>query len=88
MNTEVVCKTSAFKHGVTEADIRWAFNTAKYDNLMDGSENKYLLVGFDTHGNPLEVMYNDLGENRVNVFHAMTCRNTLLALLDHSRRNL
>jgi len=40
------------------------------------------LTGFDTHGNLIEVMYNDLGENRVNVFHAMPCRDTLLKLLE------
>jgi hypothetical protein len=83
MDIEIVCKPSAFKHGITENDIRWAFNTAEYDRLLEGFENKYLLIGFDIHGNPLEVLYNDLGGNRVNVFHAMKCRNALLSLLNH-----
>jgi hypothetical protein len=86
MDIEIVCKQSAFKHGATEDDIRWAFNTAKLDFMAEEFENKYLLIGFDTHGNLLEVMYNDLGNNRVNVFHAMRCRNALLALLDHRRK--
>ena len=81
MNIKIVCKQSAFKHGVTENDIRWAFNTAKYDNLVDEFENKYLLIGFDTCGNLLEIMYNDHGENTVSVFHAMKCRNALLSLI-------
>jgi len=29
---------AAFKHGVTEADIRWAFDTARYDGMIDESE--------------------------------------------------
>jgi uncharacterized DUF497 family protein len=82
MELTIVCKPSAFKHGVSESDIRWAFNTARYDRFMEGGDNRYLLIGFDTRGNLLEVMYNDLGSQRVNVFHAMKCRNALFALLD------
>jgi len=48
MALEIVCKQSAFKHGFTEADIFWAFNTAKYDRLVEGFDNKYLLLGFNT----------------------------------------
>jgi hypothetical protein len=82
MELTIVCKPSAFKHGISEADIRWAFNTARYDRFLEGDSNRYLLIGFDTHGNPLEVMYNDLGDQRVNVFHAMKCRDALFSLLD------
>ena len=81
VDIEIVCKPSAYKHGVSETDIRWAFNTAMYDQLVEGFENKYLLIGFGMRGNLLEVLYNDLGGNRVNVFHAMKCRNALLSLL-------
>jgi hypothetical protein len=52
-----------------------------YDQLVEGFENKYLLIGFGMHGNLLEVLYTDLGGNRVSVFHAMKCRNALLSLL-------
>ena len=51
MTLEIVYKQSAFKHRVTESDIRWAFNTAKYDHLVEGFDNKYLLLGFNTSGN-------------------------------------
>ena len=85
MDIIIVCKQSAFKHGVTENDIRWAFNTARYDRLVEGTENEYLLIGFNTHGNLIEVMYRDLGENVASVFHAMKCRNALLSLLPHRR---
>jgi hypothetical protein len=52
-----------------------------YDQLVEGFENKYLLIGFGMRGNLFEVLYNDLGENRVSLFHAMKCRNMLLSLL-------
>ena len=38
---EIIFKQSAFKHGVTESDIRWAFNTVELDELIHGFENKY-----------------------------------------------
>ena len=43
MDIKTLYKQSAFKHDVTEDDIRWAFNTAKYDNLVEDFDNKYLL---------------------------------------------
>ena len=82
MALEIVYKQSAFKHNITESDILWAFNTAKYDRLVEGFDNKYLLLGFNTHGNLLEVLYNDLGDDKVSVFHAMPCRNELCSLLE------
>jgi len=81
MDIRIVFKKSAFKHGVTEDDIRWAFNTAKYDKLVEGYDNKYLLIGFNRSGNLIEVIYSDLGENTASVFHAMKCRKALRALL-------
>ena len=81
MDIKIVFKKSVFKHGVTENDIRWAFNTAKYDKLVEGFENEYLLIGFNIHGNLIEVMYRDLGNNVACVFHAMKCRKALLSLL-------
>jgi hypothetical protein len=82
MELQIICIPSAFKHNATEADIQWAFNTAKYDRLVVGFDNKYLLLGFDTKGNPLEVMYHDLGDGTVKVFHAMACRKELIPLMN------
>jgi hypothetical protein len=80
---------AAFGHRVTEADIRWAFDTARYDGMVDeseeDSENKHLLIGFDRNANPLEIMYNVIDENSVNVFHAMKCRNIYIHLIGSRR---
>ena len=80
-DVEIVFRETAFKHGLTEADIRWAFKTLKYDRLLEGYENKYLLLGFNLKGNLIEVLYNEINDHRVNVFHAMPCRDALLPLL-------
>jgi hypothetical protein len=75
---------AAFKHGVTEADIRRAFDTVVYDGWFNQGEgqdkDRYLLVGFDRH--PLEILYNMVDDKMVNVFHAMKCRNRYYNLLE------
>jgi len=78
---EIIFKQSAFKHGATEADIRWAFSTVDSDELMIGFENKYRLRGFNTKGNMIEVLYNLVNDHRVNVFHAFPCSDAYLKTL-------
>jgi hypothetical protein len=85
MEPDIVCKPSAFKHGVTEADIYWAFSTARYDLPVEGDEEKRLLIGFNYAGNPIEIMYNELDDGRINVFHAMPCRSVYIPLLEQWR---
>jgi hypothetical protein len=38
---------SAFKHGVTEADIRHAFENYRTIRQFQDRENVYLLIGFE-----------------------------------------
>ena len=78
---EIVIKQSSFKHGVTEADIRWAFNTVEFDELIKGFENKYRLLGFNTKGNMIEVLYNLINDRKVIVFHAFPCTDGFLRSL-------
>jgi hypothetical protein len=85
MEPDIVCKPSAFNHGVTEADIHWAFTTARYDLPDEDDEEKRLLIGFNNAGNPLEIMYNELDDGRINVFHAMPCRSIFYPLLKQWR---
>jgi hypothetical protein len=78
----IIFRQSAFKHGVSEADIRWVFKNPQYDAVFeDGDPAKNLLIGFDGNANPLEILYNVIDENTVQVFHAMKCRSALIALL-------
>jgi len=85
MDVIIKFNDSVFKHGVTEADIRWAFKTIKYDAILEepGWIDKHLLIGFDRNAELIEVLYNDLDEDTVRVFHAMKCRNAYKALLIH-----
>ncbi|GHV87570.1 hypothetical protein AGMMS50255_8660 [Spirochaetia bacterium] len=85
MDVDIKFCRSAFKHGISEADIRWAVDTVKYDGCLDGNdtENKRLLIGFDRNANPLEIYYNILDHDTVRVFHAMKCRSIHKHLLEN-----
>ena len=51
-----------------------AFETFIYEDPIEDADNKYLLIGFDINGNLIEVMYNKIDDDSINVFHAMSCR--------------
>ena len=71
---------SAFKHGIAETDIRMAFSRPLFDGLLEDYDNKFLLTGFDTRGNILEIMYNLVDEQTAYIFHAMQCRKVFRML--------
>ena len=66
---------SVFKHGVTEEDIRHAYENRIYDGPLRDYKIKHGFIGFNRAGIPIEVFYNPIGDDTVKVFHAMGCRN-------------
>jgi uncharacterized DUF497 family protein len=80
MYENIIIRPSALKHGISIADILWAFDNYSYDGLLEhgetDSEDKHLLIGIDTNANLLEIIYNFIDEEKINVFHAMKCRNS------------
>ena len=79
--------SSAFKHGISEKDIRHAFEIRLSDHPMPGEENKNLLIGVSCSGIALEVMYNELDNNVIKVFHAMKCRKAYRDFFLHLGEN-
>ena len=71
MELDFIFRNTAFKHGLTEAEIRHVFDTCCYLEPYQNRENVFLLLGFDRNANPVEILYNEHGSNVVNVFHAM-----------------
>jgi hypothetical protein len=82
MELEFIFRETAFKHGLGEEDIRSAFQTCRYMGQYGGRENVFLLLGFDMKANPVEIIYNEIGENCVNVFHAMSCQPRFFYLFE------
>jgi hypothetical protein len=81
MFTNIEFNAAAFKHGITEDNIRYALWHALHEQILEMYENKWLAIGFDTAGNLLEIAYNIIDENTVNVFHAMPCRKKFVKQL-------
>ena len=79
---EFTFRKTAFKHGMNEDDIRHVFETCCYIGQYGNRENVYLLLGFDMKANPVEILYNLVGDDSVNVFHAMPCQNRFLQLYE------
>jgi hypothetical protein len=52
-----------------------------YEGPVEVYTNKYIVLGFDTAGNLLEIMYNEMEDGGLNVFHAMPCRSIFESLL-------
>jgi hypothetical protein len=82
MGTSIKFNKACFKHGVTEERIRYALNRPQYEGPMEGFENKHIVLGFDNSGNLLEIFYNRIDDETINVFHAMNCRSIFYPLLD------
>jgi hypothetical protein len=83
MDVDIEFNDAAFKHGISERDIRRAVQNFIYDDTFPGDGNKKLLLGFDTNARLLEVVYNVINERTVKVFHAMKCRKEYRALLNY-----
>ena len=73
---------SAFKHEVTEANICYAMWHPLYEELLEAYGNKWLIIGYDTIGSLIEVAYNIIDDDTVNVFHAMPCRKKFIRQLN------
>ena len=82
MDIVVKYVSSAFKHKITEANIRHAILNWIYDDIFEDDPNKHLLIGFDSNANLLEILYNVVDEQNLKVFHAMKCRDELLLLIN------
>jgi hypothetical protein len=81
MSAHITFNPAAFKHDVTEADIRRAIDIYIYEDPLEDYENKYLLLGYDTKGTLLEIMYNIIEGDTINVFYAMPCRRAFYNLV-------
>jgi len=81
-NDGISCTNSAFKHGISEDDIRHAVRCRLYEKpLNPNNDDKFLIIGYDRNLNLLEIIYRDVDQNTINVFHAMKCRKTYKAFI-------
>jgi hypothetical protein len=82
MRLEIVYVPSAYKHGYTKDDIEHAVETKIFDELLREEDDTYVIIGFDTVANPIEVFYNIIDDVAIRVFHAMALRDKTAALMN------
>ena len=82
MADKILYVKSAFKHGYTQDDIERAIDTRIYEDTLKGEDDIYVIIGFDTIANPIEVFYNIIGIDTIKVFHAMELRDKIAAQMD------
>ena len=80
MDLIVEFNDAAFRHGISKEDIINALKTKIDDIVIEGLFEKYAVIGFDRAGNPLEIMYNTIDDDTINVFHAMKVRKSFIEL--------
>ena len=82
MDEGIKFNQSAFKHGITEENIRYVLNRPRYEGPLENDVDKFIVIGFDNTGNLLEILYNRINCEAINVFHAMKYRKIFFYLLD------
>ena len=73
---------AAFRHNISKEDILNAIKTKIFDVSISELPEKYVLIGFDRTGNPLELLYNPINNKGIYIFHAMKLRNSTIEMID------
>jgi len=82
MADNILYVKSAFKHGCTQDDIERAIETKIYEDTLKGEDDIYVIIGFDTVANSIEVFYNTIDDETIKIFHAMELRDKIAAQMD------
>jgi len=77
---DIEIKQSAYKHGYTYDDIINCYRFPIMTKILISDENKYLYIGFDMKGRPIELLVNHNGVSII--FHAMKLRKTFKKLIN------
>ena len=48
-----------------------------FSNVCIGEDDIYVIIGFDTVANPMEIFYNIIDGETIKVFHAMELRDKI-----------
>ena len=81
MDITVEFNEAAFRHNITKEDIKHALKSKIRAGAIEGFHEKYAVIGLDRTGNPIEVMYNPIDDDSINVFHAMKVRKSTVKML-------
>jgi len=69
---------AAFRHGISKEDIIHALNHKKQDAWIGELPEKWAVIGNNRAGNPIEIIYNEIDDNSICVYHAMNARDSFI----------
>lgn len=78
----MIILNSARKYGVSDEDIMSAFGVPYLSKPIRDDPRNELIIGYDTSGNLIEVIFEINAEHDFVVFHAMKCRKSLLSEIE------
>ena len=86
MDVIVEFNQAAFRHNISKEDILSALGTKVCDVAIEEFPEKYLVIGFDRAGNPvdlrsIELLYNPIDNNGIYIFHPMKLRNSTIEMI-------
>jgi hypothetical protein len=81
MDVIVEFNEAAFRHNIDKEDILYAYRNRIYDAVINELPEKYAVIGLNRAGNPLEILYNQVDDNTISIFHAMRLRKSFLKML-------
>ena len=81
---DIEIKQSAYKHGCTYDDIINCYSFPIAIRVIASDPTKYLYIGFNTKGNPIELLVNHNGKSIV--FHAMKLRKVFERMINEKTR--
>ena len=81
MDDIVEFNEAAFRHGISREDIIHSLKNIIYTEAIEGLPERWVAVGFDRAGNPLEITYDPVDDNSIIVFHAMKARKSFIKML-------
>ena len=64
----------------------YAYSNRVFDASVEELTEKYAVIGFDRAGSPLEIMYNQIDDNTISIFHAMKARKSFVQLLNSQEK--
>jgi hypothetical protein len=86
---DILILDSAYKHGITEANISYCLSHFNNDIMLNYPPMKRLFIGFDNLGRALEIIaIEDDEEDRLVVIHAMKLTKQYNFLLEGAEHEL
>jgi len=78
MNVVVEFHDTALRHNINKEDIIHALKYRTHDTLIEELPDKWAVIGPNRAGNLLELIYTEIDDNSICVYHAMDARESFI----------